>query len=190
MGAVAERFVGVGVRNRTGRVQQRDDVLVGVGDEELPAIAQKRHVKPHGLPEVGVGQGIGIQGVVLRDLLETIVNEKLVPHECIAFIDHLLEAAAKVVVGELQAGGSLGGGDGGVLRVHPIAGDHLREAVVAVEPFRAIGKIHLRPAVRHIVNIADGIDFASRKTQAWMPPFYLKRKAFISLHKQQINNLQ
>ncbi len=53
-------------------------------------------------------------------------------------------------------------GDGGVCgSIHPFAGDHLREAVVAVEPLRAIGKIHLRPAVRHVVNIFDGMDFAT-----------------------------
>lgn len=45
--------------------------------------------------------------------------------------------------------------------VHAVARDHLREAVVAVEPLRPVGEIHLGSAVRHVVNIAEGMDFAT-----------------------------
>ena len=45
--------------------------------------------------------------------------------------------------------------------VHMLSAGHLGEAVVAVAPLRAVGEIHLRPAVRHVVNIFDGMDFAT-----------------------------
>ena len=134
MGTVAERVVHVGIGDLSCRVQQGDDVLVGVGDEELASVAQQRHVKPHGLPEVGVGQRVGVQRVVLRDLLEAVVHEELVPGQRVVFIDLLLEAASQVVVGELQARGSLRGGDQAVLgvpRVAPaVVGQHVPVCIV------------------------------------------------------------
>ena len=131
VGAVAERVVEVGVRDLSGGVDERDDVLVGVGDIELLPIAQNGHVQPHGLPEVGIGQRVGVKRVVFGDLLEAVVDEEGVLRKDVVFIDLLLEAASQVVVIELQARGSLGGGDQAVLRV-PGAGPAVAGQQVAV----------------------------------------------------------
>ena len=51
------------------------------------------------------------------------------------------------------------------VRVHALAGDHLREAVVSVAPRRAVGKTCLRPSVVHVETIAHGTDFAVRRAE-------------------------
>ena len=134
MRAVAEGVVEVRVCDLPSRVQQSDDVLVGVGDIELASVAQQRHVQPCGLPDIGAGKRVVRQRVVLRDLLEAVVHEELVSGKRVALIDLLLEPAPHIVVSELQAGRPPRGGGEAVLAVPGVcpaaAGEHVPVCVV------------------------------------------------------------
>ena len=103
---MSEGAVEVGCDTRLGRVEESEDVLIGVDEVSVDRAVvghDKRDVETEGLPEEGIDLGEGASCVVGREEFHPVVDVAFMLGKCVVQIDFFEDSSAEGIVPALHA---------------------------------------------------------------------------------------